>query len=88
MGKNTFPTLLTAKATMLGPLTRNDLCFAGAGYILLSFLAVSGIFSLLIIVAGIFGLRRARRILPAGFFARLSDPVHLQWSKNFKGVRR
>ena len=88
MGKNTFPTLLTTRATMLGPLTRNDLCFAGAGYILLSILNLSGILSLLVIVAGLIGLRHLRRVLPRGFFTHLTDATDLQWAKNLKGVRR
>ena len=87
MDNDTFPALLTTRATMLGPLTRNDLCFAGVGYMVLSMSAVSGIFSLLIIVAMLISLRRLRRILPRGFFAHLHDPVHIQWAKKFKEVR-
>ena len=41
---STFPTLLGAKATMLGGLTRVDLCVAGGGYMVLSMFTTSGIF--------------------------------------------
>ena len=87
MNKNTFPTLLATKATMFGGLTRIDLCTAGGAHIIFSLLDLSGIVSLLAIVALLLTLRRLRRLLPKGFFSHLNDPVLLPWAERLKEAK-
>ncbi len=80
MGKATFPTLLDKKATMLGSLTRYDLVFVGMAYLILSWMKVSGIYSLIINACLLVALKLCKKYFNKGFYQHLNDEKQLKWS--------
>lgn len=85
MSRNQFPTLLNQKATMLASLTRVDLLVVGSSYLILSWMKVSGLYSLSIIALILVSLKFVRKRLKQGFFAHLNDEKKLFWQFKLGG---
>ena len=85
MSRNQFPTLLNQKATMLGSLTRVDLLVVGSSYLILSWMKVSGLYSLAIIALILVSLKFVSKRLKQGFFTHLNDEKKLSWQFKLGG---
>lgn len=85
MSRNQFPTLLNQRATMLASLTRIDLLVVGSTYLILSWMKVSGLYSLAIISLILLCLKFVSKKLKQGFFAHLSDDKKLSWQFKLGG---
>jgi hypothetical protein len=85
MSKNQYPTLLNEKVTMLGNLTRIDLLIVGMCYLILSFMKVSGLYSLAIIAILLFLLKFLKKRLSKGFIGHIGDDQKLSWSFKLGG---
>jgi len=85
MSRNQFPTLLNQKATMLASLTRVDLLVVGSNYLILSWMKVSGLYSLAIIALILVSIKFVGKRLKQGFFAHLNDEKKLSWQFKLGG---
>ena len=85
MTRNQFPTLLSQKATMLASLTRGDLLVVGSSYLILSWMKVSGLYSLAIISQILVCLKFVKKRLKKGFFSHLNDEKNLSWQFKLGG---
>lgn len=85
MSRNQFPTLLNQKATMLASLTRVDLLVVGSSYLILSWMRVSGLYSLAMIALILVSLKFIGKRLKHGFFAHLNDDKKLSWQFKLRG---
>jgi hypothetical protein len=88
MSKNCYPTLLNKKATMLGSLTRYDLLAVGLCYLCLSWMKVTGIYSLIINTLLVLALKMIKQKFQVGFFLHLNGDHLIKSSdiqKNFTG---
>lgn len=85
MSRNQFPTLLNQRATMLGSLTRIDLLVVGLSYLILSWMKVSGIYSLAVIALILVCLKFVNKRLKQGFFTHLNDEKKLSWQFTLGG---
>ncbi len=88
MGKNCYPTLLNKKATMLGSLTRYDLIAVGVCYLFLSWMKVTGIYSLIINALLVLALKIIKQRFQAGFFLHINGDHVIKSSviqKHFAG---
>lgn len=85
MSRNQFPTLLNQKATMLASLTRVDLLVVGSSYLILSWMKVSGLYSLAMIALILVCLKFGSKRLKKGFFAYLNDDKKLSWQFKLGG---
>ncbi|WP_120404277.1 hypothetical protein [Halobacteriovorax sp. BALOs_7] len=85
MSRNQFPTLLNQKATMLASLTRIDLLVVGSSYLILSWMKVSGLFSLATIALILVCLKFVSKRLKQGFFSHLNDEKKLTWQFRLGG---
>ena len=85
MSRNQFPTLLNQRATMLASLTRIDLLVVGLSYLILSWMKVSGLYSLTIIALILVCLKFVNKRLKQGFFAHLNDDKKLSWQFSLGG---
>jgi len=81
MSRNSYPTLLNKKATMLGSLTRYDLSAVGICYLILSWMKVSGIYSLLINALLLLILRIIKQRFQVGFFLHLNGDRFIKTTK-------
>jgi len=72
MSKNCYPTLLNRKATMLGSLTRYDLLAVGLCYLFLSWVKVTGIYSLIINALLVLALKMIKQRFQTGYFIHLN----------------
>lgn len=79
MSNSNFPTLLSKRVTLFGSLTRYDLASVGAGYLILSWLKVSGIYSLVVICLLLLLLKLAQKWLNPGFFRFIADDTQIKW---------
>ena len=85
MSRNQFPTLLNQRATILASLTRVDLLVVGSSYLILSWMRVSGLYSLAIIAFILVSLKFVSKRLKQGFFAHLNDEKKLSWQFKLGG---
>ncbi len=85
MSRNQFPTLLNQKAKMLGSLTRIDLLVVGSSYLILSWMKVSGLYSLTTIALILVCLKFVSNRLKQGFFTHLMDDKKLPWQFKIGG---
>lgn len=85
MSRGRFPTMLNKKATMLGSLTRYDLVVLGTSYLMLSWMKVSGLYSLATNALLLLVLKFIQRRLRPGFFSHLGDEKQLEWSYQLGG---
>jgi len=74
-----FPTLLNKKAKILAGMNRMDLMFLGGGYLLLSWLRVSGILSLILNALLLLVVKLVTRKLPKGFVRELFASRKFLW---------
>ena len=74
-----FPTLLTRQATLIGSLTRYDLALLGVSYLTLSWLQVSGAYSIGINLILLITFKFIQRRLQVGFFRFLLTKRCLEW---------
>ena len=70
---------------MLASLTRMDLLVVGSSYLILSWMKVSGIYSLSIIALILMCLKFINKRLKQGFFSNLSNPQKLSWQYKLGG---
>jgi hypothetical protein len=70
---------------MLASLTRVDLLVVGSSYLILSWMKVSGLYSLSIIALILVSLKFVRKRLKQGFFAHLNDEKKLFWQFKLGG---
>ena len=80
MNNSSFPTLLNRKAKIIAGMNRIDLMVMGGGYLILSWLKVSGIPGLIIIVSILFIFKLATKHLPKGFMKEINAPKKIKWS--------
>lgn len=85
MSKATFPTLLTKKATMLASLTRFDLGVLGSSYLILSWMKVSGIYSVIVNAVLLLLLKVCQKRFMSGFFRFLNEERCLKWAYKLEG---
>jgi hypothetical protein len=77
---SSFPTMLNNKATMLGSLTRYDLVVLGVSHLLLSWMKVTGVYSLIINISILIFLKVIKKHFQTGFFKFLNDDQKFDWS--------
>ena len=87
MGRATFPTLLTKKATMFGSLTRFDLGVMGGLYLVFSWMKVSGLIAISINVCALILIKLTQHWFRPGFFKFLSGETQLEWRVNWNNGR-
>ena len=84
--RSSYPSLLGKKATLVGGLTRADLAVVGASYLMLSWMKVSGLLSLLIVLVVLGGLALIKKFLMPGFFSQLIRKKSLNWRNSLENV--
>lgn len=85
MSRNCYPTLLNKKATMLGSLTRYDLVIIGVSYLILSWMKVSGLYSLVINALILVLIKFAKGKFQIGFFRNINGEYLIE-SKNIQSL--
>lgn len=70
---------------MLASLTRVDLLVVGSNYLILSWMKVSGLYSLAIIALILVSIKFVGKRLKQGFFAHLNDEKKLSWQFKLGG---
>ncbi|AYF43717.1 hypothetical protein BALOs_0707 [Halobacteriovorax sp. BALOs_7] len=70
---------------MLASLTRIDLLVVGSSYLILSWMKVSGLFSLATIALILVCLKFVSKRLKQGFFSHLNDEKKLTWQFRLGG---
>ena len=82
--KASYPSLLSKKATLIGNLTRTDLLVLGMSYLVLSWMKVSGLLSLLLIVFVLGVLVLIKKYVMPGFFSQLIWKRSFDWTQGLE----